>query len=299
MYWPFRSLLESFAMLRPKDYSRWKTRVHYDSIDEFLNPTQPVVHTVSHRGVDIDFLVHDRGADTTLVVFHASLSIRAKTLPQLQGAGLARDTGCNLIAVSDPTLTEKDLELGWYLGNKETGPLPPVLAPLILAAIKRLNSSRTILIGPSGGGYAAILYGQYFPDSIVLAINPRLDLGAKPSAGWKQYVDEAHQAHTNPSRVRVRKNYAVERLRELFADIGLPFDLCLYQNSQDRSYVQNQTQPFLKRLGNDERLFVRMEDDGSGHRPIPSAKLREIIKSLSTDSDQQTAIRLAGFNHPN
>lgn len=133
-------------MLRTRSYKRWGTRTEYSSVEEFIQPKQPVVHSIKHRGVPIDILTHDRSSNTTLVVFHASLSRRAKTLPQLQGRKLAADTGCNLISVSDPTLVDTELDLGWYLGNRRTGPLPPVLAPIIQTAIARLggesNSSR-------------------------------------------------------------------------------------------------------------------------------------------------------------
>ncbi|MGP5379816.1 hypothetical protein [Corynebacterium casei] len=285
-------------MQRQRSFKRWKIQTQYSSLDAFVNPEQPVVHTVTHRGIDFDLLTHDRGSDTTLVVFHAALTPRALTLPQLQGGKLAEDTGCNLVAVSDPTITDTELDLGWYLGNSKTGKLPPVLAPLIQSALDRLGGSRTIFIGPSGGGYAAILYGQFFPNSIVLAINPRLDLGARPASDWGRYLDQAHDAHTNVKRIRIRREYAVVRLREKYAEMGLPFDLCLYQNSRDRTYVRHQTRPFVAALKNDNRLFLRMDEDGNGHRPIPGGKLREIVSSLSLDIPQSLAIQKAGFSRP-
>lgn len=285
-------------MLRPKSFRRWNTQTRYSSIDAFLTPQQPVVHSISHRGVEFDLLTHDRGANTTLVVFHAALTKRALTLPQLQGGKLAEDTNCNLIAVSDPTLVGNELDLGWYLGNSKTGKLPPILAPIVQSAIDRLGGNRTIFVGPSGGGYAAILYGQYFPNSIVLAINPRLDLGAKPISDWGRYLDEAHDAHTNVRRIRIRKEYAVVRLREAYKETGLPFDLCLYQNLRDRMYVRHQTNPFIKALKDDSRLHVRMDEDGAGHRPIPGGKLREIITALTSSENQSEAIQIAGFSNP-
>lgn len=284
-------------MQRPRNIKRWDTQTRYSSIEAFLTPQQPVVHTITHRGVDFDILTHDRGASTTLVVFHAALSKRALTLPQLQGGKLAEDTNCNLVAVSDPTLSDNDLDLGWYLGSRKTGQLPPILAPLIQAALDRLGSARTIFVGPSGGGYAAILYGQYFPDCIVLAINPRLDLGAKPISEWGRYLDEAHDAHTNVRRIRIRKDYAVVRLREKYSETGLPFDLCLYQNLRDKMYVRHQTRPFVNALKDDGRLYLRMDEDGAGHSPIPGAKLRQIINSLAASDDQSEGIRNAGFSN--
>lgn len=111
-------------------------------------------------------------------------------------------------------------------------------------------------------------------------------------------MDEAHGAHTHFSRTKARENFAVVKLRNLYAEGGLPFDLCLYQNSQDKLYVRHQTNPFLAALKDDARLHLRMGDDGPGHRPIPGDTLRQIVGSLSTDSDQREAIRAAGFLHP-
>jgi len=285
-------------MQRPINYDRWSTQTLHSSVDAFLSPQQPMVHSISHGGTKIDVLTYDRGAYATLVVFHAALTKRAVSLPQLQGGKLAADTNCNLVAISDPTLLGNNLDLGWYLGNNKTGPLPPVLAPIIQQALDQIGAPRTILMGPSGGGYAAILYGQYFPDSIVLAINPRLDLGAKPASDWGRYLSEAHNANTNVQRIRVRKQYAVVRLREKYMNLGLPFDLCLYQNKQDRAYFRNQTRPFVAALQGDERLHLRTGEDGIGHRPIPGEKLRGIITALSARVSQPEAINQADFSHP-
>lgn len=284
-------------MLRPRSLNRWNVCTEYESAEAFLGTGtgHPHVHSIKHNGTYLDLLVHDRGASTTLVSFHAALTKRALTLPSLQGAGLAADTDCNLIAVSDPTLSAGDIDLSWFLGDKRTGPLPPIYSPLIQHALNQLGSSRTILFGASGGGYAAALYGEHFPDSIVLAVNPRLDLGARPSAEFGQYLDVAHQVHTNHKRVQARKEFATVRLRQKYGETGLPFDLCIYQNENDLIFMDHQVRPFVSKLSGDPRLFTRLGKDGRGHRPIPGEKLREIVRAMSADSDQRSAIESAGF----
>lgn len=282
-------------MIRPRNLDRWAIRTEYDSLDDFMADSVPQVHSINHNGAHIDLLVQDRGAPTTLVSFHASLSKRVETLPSLQGTGIAADTGCNLISLSDPALEMGDLNLGWFLGDKRTGSLPPILAEVVHHVIEKLGSTRTILFGASGGGYAAVLYGEYFPGEIVLAVNPRLDLGASPSENLTRYLNVAHEATTNLQRIRARNRFAVVRLREKYGATGLPFDLCLYQNVSDRTFMRSQARPFIKKLHRDPNLHVRFEDDGQGHVYIPGDRLRGIVRELSNSTPQKEAISKAGF----
>lgn len=286
-------------MLRPRSLKRWKIRTEFESIDGFLNPgTQPHVYSIKHNGTHLDLLIQDRQADTTLVVFHAALTKRAHTLPSLQGSKLAEDTNSNLIAVSDPSLHDRDLDLAWFLGDKRTGPLPAVYSQVIEEALNRLGSKRTILFGASGGGYAATLYGEHFPNSIVLIANPRLNLGTRPVAEFGKYITEAHQVSSNYRRIRARQEFATVRLYEKYSESGLPFDLCLYQNQNDPIFMQYQTMPFVEKLMSSRRLFVRFDADGQGHRPIPGEKLRSIVRTLSQNPNQEQSILAAGFSRP-
>lgn len=190
-------------MERPRSLARWKKQYSYEGVSQFLgSQIESGVHSIDFRGTHLDLLVTCADSSTTLVSFHAALSPRAKTLPSLQGSSVAKDVGVNLIAVSDPALAKGDIDLGWFAGDSGTGPLRGTLAPLIRHAAEQLGTKRLILFGPSGGGYAAVAFGNEFPGSVVLAVNPRLDLGARPKSQVEKYLEVAHGKRKSKARKR-------------------------------------------------------------------------------------------------
>src|SRR5699024_10287279 len=91
---------------RTRNETRWSVPFHhYASMDAFLAaPLQTGGNTFVHNGRDIDLLIENRGAATTLVVFNGAIPLNVQYLPYFTGRGIAEDLGLNLIAVSDPVL---------------------------------------------------------------------------------------------------------------------------------------------------------------------------------------------------
>ncbi|MEX3513707.1 MULTISPECIES: hypothetical protein [unclassified Corynebacterium] len=199
----------------------------------------------------------------------------------------------NLIAVSDPTLAKGDIDLGWFAGDKDTGPLPETLGPLIQHAAESLGTSRLILFGPSGGGYAAIVFGTMFPDSVVLAVNPRLDLNARPKARLEKYLEVAHGDRTTGDVSVLLKEFGLTRVQDQL-EKPLDFNLLIFQNSGDTVYLNNQLTPFLSDFHSDPRVHVRLENYATGHKPIPGEMLRDILRTLK-QKNLSDAISQAGF----
>ncbi|QNE89950.1 hypothetical protein H0194_02650 [Corynebacterium incognita] len=276
-------------MIRARDLSSWNQIVRFASLEEFhedmakdrvVFPIGEFVLTIAYGNSNLDFLIHNRASPNTLVVFHSSLSQRAKTTPQLPGVGLASDTGTNLVSIADPTIELGDIDLAWFIGNSEIGSLPPVVAGILNKIVLQLASVRTVFFGASGGAYAALLHAFEFVPDVVLAVNPRLDLGARPYPAFGQYLEVAFQAKTNLQRIRVRDKFVKVSMEDLVAQSGLPFALFIYQNIQDRQYLRFQTKPFLEGLPDRANVQIRFERDGAGHRPIPPEKLRHIVRQL-------------------
>lgn len=282
-------------MRRNRSLDRWSPVFTYSSPDAFLKSNvEPGLHSVCVNDQNLDVLVEDRGSSTTIVMFHSALTKRAKTTPSLAGSTLANDTEMNLVSIADPTIEIGDIDLAWYLGNKEIGELPPLLSPLIQHALEALRTDRVILVGASGGGYAAARFGYFFPDSIVLAINPRLDLTARPQASLEKYLEVAHPLDQKNSTQDTRDEMVPPRIKD-FYEGPLPFDLCIYQNMADKLFLVFQVLPYLRTVKDDPRVFVRSQFDGIGHKPIPKQTLRGIIKTFASAADQHEAVLSAGF----
>ena len=282
-------------MQRKRSLKFWSDHQTYQNVDEFISRV-PVsgVHCVRRGNQFLDLLYLNRHAKTTLIVFHASLSKRASTVPRLEGARLAEDTGCNLIAVADPTVGLGDIDLAWFLGNRGVGKLTDCFTPLIQHCLNHAESERTILYGPSGGGFAAANFGQFFPGSIVLGVNPRLDLFSPPDADISRYLTVAHRVEGLTPRKRIAKEFVAPPIAEMYPN-GLPFDFCIFQNLGDFNFIDKQLLPFIRKKAEDPRLYTRVEFTGFGHVPVPGILLRAIVSCLSADVPQEQAILGAGF----
>ena len=258
-----------------------------DSAADFLAAKRDSgLYAVKVGSQRIDLRYDDRGAPATMIAFHAALSNKVETLPAFQGVALARDAGMNYIGLADPALALGDIDLGWFLGDQVTGPLRPILVPMIRHL---LGDRRAVLFGASGGGYAALTYAQDFPDCTVIAANPRLNMTAPtPVARIDEYAEICHGASTAAEIARVRSEYVVEDVADLYPD-GLPFDLVLLQNQNDWHFLNRQAKPFLEKMGDDPRIeYVKLKN-GEGHVPVPRETL---VKTLT-----ERAVRPRAFAH--
>ena len=286
-------------MKRIRKLSKWADYAHYKYKDasEFSNSRFPNgVHTIPINGTNIDILTYNRRSPVTLIVFHAALSKSATRIPAFKGRGLAEDSNFNLISLADPTLEMGELDVAWFLGNEHTGYLPDLLAPLLHEILRTFETQNTIIFGSSGGGFAAVNFGSYFPDSIVLAAVPRLSLVDKPVEKLEKYASIAFSDQTREDQFNaILSRIGGGRLSEKLADEGLNFDLCIYHNLGDKTFADHHVMPFISKLESSERLFTKAEWFGSGHVIIPAAPYRQVLSHFGSSSDQKTSILSAGF----
>lgn len=285
-------------MKRVRSLAPWAALKHfnYPSPGSFVNtPVESGVHTIPLNTGLLDLLVEDRGSSVTLVVFHSALSPSIETLPVFQGQGLASSYGMNLVAVSDPILENRDIGIAWHLGNKETGPLKPIITPLLKHTVAQLGSSRNILFGASGGGFAAVTYGDVIPDSTVMVWNPRFDLGAAPLGAFSAFAFHAYGAGKRETQQRLLRRFMGEYgVMSQYRD-GLPFDLLIFQNTGDHVFLESQVSPVLRLFKDDPRCFVRLQFTEEGHRGVPSWVRKTMLAPLASESALPDALRAAKF----
>ena len=266
---------------RVRSLSKWGVSRRYETLDAFFSlPIGEGVHTIEHRGRLLDLLVQNHGSDTTMVVFHGSLSPRQRTIPYLQGETVAQGAGVNLISVADPSLDMGPLACAWFLGDKHLGPLRDVLSPVIHYVLEALGSNQTILFGGSGGGYAAVNFAQDFPDAIAVAMNPRLNLNGTPTSTIPNYLRVCHGAMTKTPMLRVKREFLTPNLLDS-VNGGQNFDLLLVQNRNDTRFLNRQVKPFITGLEDCSRTWIYLFDGGVGHVPLPREDLINLIRAVS------------------
>lgn len=287
-------------MLRTRDESKWNFSKH-KSVEEFLAQTiAEGAHTIQYRGADLDILVEDRGAETTLVVFHSAVPVDTESYPKFSGRRLAQDVEVNLISVSDPALAISRVGLAWHLGTSETGPLREVWVKLISHALNLMSTKRTILFGSSGGGYAAANLAGAFPGSLAFIVNPRLTFEEMAEVQLSSYLNLCH-GHEPTDAVSTEAleffaSYGITNVADSVTDT-MNHHILVYQNVGDRRFMASQAAPFLKMVHTSPNVLVRFGADDFGHKPIPGQVLREIVQALASAPTVQRGIAAAGFSN--
>jgi len=172
------------------DYERWRcphtvwaaladfatAAVHRDGID-----------SVSHLGVTLDlYLDRDpldvRDQPVLPVFFTGSVPNRdAVSPPFFSGRTLSRQIGVSAIYLADPTVSSfGTLGLAWYDGSERSRTRAAITA--LLQAISERSAKELLLVGGSGGGFAALRYaGSLTVPVSVFTWNPQTN--------WLRYED--------------------------------------------------------------------------------------------------------------
>lgn len=287
------------AKSRRRSESKWPDRFRYESLDEFLaSEFQSGLHSVCVGNDFLDIYLDFSDYSTTLVSFHASVADSA-TFPVVVGERVAREAGLNLIAFSDPSIAvSPEVRLGWFLGTRSTGTLQTVLHAIVKAVITHWGSKRVVFWGASGGGFAAIDHGRNFPGSVVLAVNPRVNLKAPPPAPLDAYLSVVLRSRSKSAERRYYSEFIHSDLATVVPR-PLNFTLAIYQNYEDRIYRDYQFSPFVEAISPDDKLWIARGYDGVGHQHIPRERLVDILSRLSRPwLPPAVALSSLGFKRP-
>ena len=152
-------------MLSQGELSRWSPRAG--------------VHVVEAGELALPVLFIPGSSDRLVVGFSGALDRAKVTLPRFERARSLAAAGANVLLISDPTLDlSPTLRLGWYLGSASYD-LPPLIAAMITRVQQVLGTSHPpLLVGSSGGGFAALQVAAHVQASNALVINPQTDIRA-------------------------------------------------------------------------------------------------------------------------
>lgn len=141
-----------------------------------LNRQRHIVHSNPVRGeeLDIEPLLLPRESDDLIVVLHGAFSRDEITPPRFEWLRtLSAIRTENLLFIADTTLTLDDrLTLAWYIGTEQDN-LTARIAKYITKVASLRNIKRIILLGSSGGGFAALAIGHRIPESLAIAVSLR------------------------------------------------------------------------------------------------------------------------------
>ncbi len=214
-------------------------------------------------------LVQLQDSSTVVFSFSGAIDRENHPLPFFTSTSLHKHVPASVIGIADPSLARSDdLKLAWYAGH-EGFAVQTALTTLIREMVDRLDATRIVFIGGSGGGFAALYYSWQLPGSVAIVSNPQTNLNHAIRTHRDRYLAACWPSLSSFTSLRD----------------AIDTDLCaLYASRCDNSviYLQEASDfyhlkwhfgPFVTQLPREyaDRLVVRMAQWGRrGHQAVPA-----------------------------
>lgn len=146
-----------------------------------LDGHRSAIHEVPVREVpSLDFYAQLARADTLHVSLQGAVLPGKLRYPSFWRVRSLSERVDAFLAIADPTLQLSDDEkfgLAWYTGGPGWDPLPQ-LAEIVRQAMDHVGATQLMLLGGSGGGFAAMRLATLFPDSLAFVQDPQTAIAA-------------------------------------------------------------------------------------------------------------------------
>lgn len=195
---------------------------------------------------------------TLRVVFHGAVRAGIDQYPRFDRVTTILRTNDSFLSIADPTLVlDSEMTLGWYIGNHEWSPDETIIS-LIREAMFVSGATNLILVGGSGGGFAALKYSRFFPNSLAFVFSPQTDVARYRGGSFPRLLKSGFQGmseedvkSTYPGRFDILEGYGHQVENKVY----------YYQNLTDPAHITDHYLPFLKQVGIDGA----MGDDAGGN----------------------------------
>jgi len=277
---------------RTRAVSAFTTRghaVHTSLADVLEEPLQDGLTSIKTNNRWFDFVYEDRGADTTLVTFHAGMPQRAERYPIFSSRAIAEAIHANYLGFADPACGAlESLPTFWHLGTKRVaaGRFIPAIINHVLATG---TGKHLLFFGSSAGGFAALNYSAQFPESAVLVMNPRIDLLSEPN----RFPGYAVTCFPGVDPKTLARQLPVS-MSEAYAQSS-GNTIAYLQNTEDDDYYWHHFVPFMAALGGKSDVYVHAEAWGAGHVVPPRDAYVEPMARLVREAPHWDRALASGF----
>lgn len=234
----------------------------------------------------------DAPGDVLTVYFHGATDRSRFTMPRYERLRTMPTLGLGpVMFLSDPCLDlDSRMMLSWYVGTEDLD-LHRVIAQMIDAYARYKGIEKVLLVGNSGGGFAALQIAAYLEGTRVVSFNPQIQIDRyvpriAATAHWALFGRET----VSDDPVNAPRMDLIERYRR----IGFDQDVVLIQNPGDDMHHTNHFQPFqeaFRASSNADRLTSHEPYLGPGHRVPPPDEYLEYVRRAAQDPSPNWQLR--------
>ncbi|WP_218221704.1 hypothetical protein [Nesterenkonia sp. Act20] len=206
-------------------------------------PGQEIQDYVTLNGTEVHFKFIRAPFDSAPLVirFHGAVKRDLRPLPAFQANLKSFSDNAHQISICDPTMMSRDgFSCSWYAGHEGLD-VQSVLLEFIAAVKSSLSPSRTIYLGSSGGGFAALYFSYHDPESLALVMVPQTNLERHFSPG--AVVNYLQQCWPGRSLEQASKETCLD-VTSLYAS-GFNNSVVYVQSQGDFKHNALQLTPFL------------------------------------------------------
>ncbi|ATG50897.1 hypothetical protein CFK38_04660 [Brachybacterium vulturis] len=254
---------------------------HRNSGSINIAPAGPAIHSIIEGPFVVPFAIDPRAGTTLTVLFQGAVDRAKVRIPIfLRWRHQLELNAGPTMAIADPTLDlSTSLRLGWYLGTEKLD-LAPRLAELVKSTARSLGAQNIVLVGSSGGGFAALQMGAHIPGSTVVAMSPQTDL--------RRYPPRLVGAATEPAfglRKAPTDGYLIKRINvaERMQNTRHYPRAWIVSNSGDSHHVTEHESPLREHYasaGQAESLLTLDIDLGQGHRSVDNETYTRVLTEV-------------------
>jgi pimeloyl-ACP methyl ester carboxylesterase len=201
------------------------------------------IHLVSLGASELPILLHLFPGEQLNVGFQGAVDRAKKRIPLFERRASFSRKSHPFVLFADPSLAlDREMTLSWFTGTADVD-LVPILRQIVRGLVSQVGASRSILVGNSGGGFAALQVGAELPGSAALVFAPQIEVVRFHPVIVRKYLsvcfaglsaDEARDRH--PDRLSAAVTYR-----------GPHANVVRYvQNTQDDHHLANHFGPFLE-----------------------------------------------------
>ncbi|MFK0039346.1 hypothetical protein ACIQTW_05850 [Paenarthrobacter sp. NPDC090517] len=229
----------------------------------------------------LDCLVEPRDSDVLIVALHGALNREVYTLPRFEWMATLQERPESLLFLSDtPLESHDDLKLAWYTGDSDDN-LTERYGALVRSVAVQCGASRIVLLGFSGGGFAALAMAPLIAGSVALAFSPQVSIGRYYGVFAEAYSTALYPEYRSFEGVEAAYPRRVS-LTTLYSDPQVSANFVYVQNSGDTHHMQHHFSPFREVTADRPGAHFILDHESDSHSAPSKERVNQMLDECLT-----------------